>query len=87
MLFLSNNHGSLGPQASPYPLILSLEIHCSVEQQAVMAQHLSSILGKKLLRKPLNELPLKQLPSPEVTLPLFLFLELIINYSWNSFPF
>ncbi|XP_039543345.1 1-phosphatidylinositol 4,5-bisphosphate phosphodiesterase delta-3-A [Pimephales promelas] len=52
-------------KASPYPLILSLEIHCSVEQQAVMAQHLSSILGKKLLRKPLNELPLKQLPSPE----------------------
>lgn len=54
-------------KASPYPLILSLEIHCSVEQQAVMAQHLTSILGKKLLGKPLNELPLKQLPSPEVT--------------------
>ncbi|TRY59614.1 hypothetical protein DNTS_003894 [Danionella cerebrum] len=55
-------------KASPYPLILSLENHCSVEQQAVMAQHLRSILGKKLLGKPLNDLLLKQLPSPEVTL-------------------
>ncbi|XP_058625129.1 1-phosphatidylinositol 4,5-bisphosphate phosphodiesterase delta-3-A isoform X1 [Onychostoma macrolepis] len=52
-------------KTSPYPLILSLENHCSVEQQAVMAQHLRSILGKKLLRKPLNDLPLKDLPSPE----------------------
>uniref|UniRef100_A0A671NZU0 Phosphoinositide phospholipase C n=1 Tax=Sinocyclocheilus anshuiensis TaxID=1608454 RepID=A0A671NZU0_9TELE len=53
-------------KTSPYPLILSLENHCSVEQQAVMAQHLRSILGKKLLRKPLNDLPLKDLPSPEL---------------------
>uniref|UniRef100_A0A672NT18 Phosphoinositide phospholipase C n=1 Tax=Sinocyclocheilus grahami TaxID=75366 RepID=A0A672NT18_SINGR len=52
-------------KTSPYPLILSLENHCSVEQQVVMAQHLRSILGKKLLRKPLNDLPLKDLPSPE----------------------
>uniref|UniRef100_A0A673ILT3 Phosphoinositide phospholipase C n=1 Tax=Sinocyclocheilus rhinocerous TaxID=307959 RepID=A0A673ILT3_9TELE len=52
-------------KTSPYPLILSVENHCSVEQQAVMAQHLRSILGKKLLRKPLNDLPLKDLPSPE----------------------
>ncbi|XP_053707505.1 1-phosphatidylinositol 4,5-bisphosphate phosphodiesterase delta-3-A-like isoform X1 [Synchiropus splendidus] len=52
-------------KASPYPLILSLENHCSVEQQAVMAQHLRAILGKKLLTKPLSEKPLKDLPSPE----------------------
>lgn len=52
-------------KASSYPLILSLENHCSVEQQAIMAQHLHSILGKKLLAKPLSDLPLKQLPSPE----------------------
>uniref|UniRef100_A0A8C8JLW2 Phosphoinositide phospholipase C n=1 Tax=Oncorhynchus tshawytscha TaxID=74940 RepID=A0A8C8JLW2_ONCTS len=52
-------------KASPYPLILSLENHCSVEQQAVMARHLRSILGDKLLTKPLNEQQLQSLPSPE----------------------
>ncbi|XP_060748686.1 1-phosphatidylinositol 4,5-bisphosphate phosphodiesterase delta-3-A [Tachysurus vachellii] len=52
-------------KVSPYPLILSLENHCSVEQQAVMAQHLRSILGSALLSKPLSEQTLNQLPSPE----------------------
>ncbi|XP_019949828.1 1-phosphatidylinositol 4,5-bisphosphate phosphodiesterase delta-3-A [Paralichthys olivaceus] len=52
-------------KASPYPLILSLENHCSVEQQAVMAKHLRAILGSKLLTKALSENPLKDLPSPE----------------------
>ncbi|XP_026215117.1 1-phosphatidylinositol 4,5-bisphosphate phosphodiesterase delta-3-A [Anabas testudineus] len=52
-------------KASPYPLILSLENHCSVEQQAVMAKHLRTILGNKLLSKPLSDKPLKELPSPE----------------------
>ncbi|XP_056144389.1 1-phosphatidylinositol 4,5-bisphosphate phosphodiesterase delta-3-A [Lampris incognitus] len=52
-------------KTSPYPLILSLENHCSVEQQAVMAKHLCTILGSKLLTKPLNDQPLKELPSPE----------------------
>uniref|UniRef100_A0A8C4NRJ6 Phosphoinositide phospholipase C n=1 Tax=Dicentrarchus labrax TaxID=13489 RepID=A0A8C4NRJ6_DICLA len=52
-------------KASPYPLILSLENHCSVEQQAVMAKHLRAILGNKLLTKPLSGQPLKDLPSPE----------------------
>ncbi|KAM9457542.1 1-phosphatidylinositol 4,5-bisphosphate phosphodiesterase delta-3-A isoform 2-T2 [Clarias gariepinus] len=52
-------------KVSPYPLILSLENHCSVEQQAVMAQHLRSILGSALLTKPLSDQTLNQLPSPE----------------------
>ncbi|XP_039978978.1 1-phosphatidylinositol 4,5-bisphosphate phosphodiesterase delta-3-A-like isoform X2 [Xiphias gladius] len=52
-------------KASPYPLILSLENHCSVEQQTVMAQHLRSILGDKLLTKPINALDCHSLPSPE----------------------
>ncbi|XP_031179848.1 1-phosphatidylinositol 4,5-bisphosphate phosphodiesterase delta-3-A-like isoform X1 [Sander lucioperca] len=52
-------------KASPFPLILSLENHCSVEQQAVMARHLRSILGDKLLTKPLNDLDPHSLPSPE----------------------
>ncbi|XP_034425517.1 1-phosphatidylinositol 4,5-bisphosphate phosphodiesterase delta-3-A [Hippoglossus hippoglossus] len=52
-------------KASPYPLILSLENHCSVEQQTVMAQQLRSILGDKLLTKPLGGLDPHSLPSPE----------------------
>ncbi|KAL2078620.1 hypothetical protein ACEWY4_026305 [Coilia grayii] len=52
-------------KASPYPLILSLENHCSVEQQAEMARQLRSILGDKLLSKPLTDKELQSLPSPE----------------------
>ncbi|XP_048857018.1 1-phosphatidylinositol 4,5-bisphosphate phosphodiesterase delta-3-A-like [Brienomyrus brachyistius] len=52
-------------KASPYPLVLSLENHCTVEQQAVMAKHLCTILGDKLLSKPLNDKLLSSLPSPE----------------------
>uniref|UniRef100_A0A3B3ZAQ0 Phosphoinositide phospholipase C n=1 Tax=Periophthalmus magnuspinnatus TaxID=409849 RepID=A0A3B3ZAQ0_9GOBI len=52
-------------KASPYPLVLSLENHCSVEQQAVMAKHLRSILGNRLLTKPLSDQALNELPSPE----------------------
>ncbi|KAK2815469.1 hypothetical protein Q5P01_025936 [Channa striata] len=52
-------------KASPYPLILSLENHCSIEQQTVMARHLRSILGHKLLTKPLDDLDCNKLPSPE----------------------
>ncbi|KAM6898743.1 1-phosphatidylinositol 4,5-bisphosphate phosphodiesterase delta-3-A [Lycodopsis pacificus] len=52
-------------KASPYPLILSLENHCSVEQQTVMARHLRTILGDKLLTQPLDGLDPQNLPSPE----------------------
>lgn len=49
---------------SNYPVILSFENHCSLEQQRVMANHLTTILGSKLYTKaiPENE---KILPSPE----------------------
>uniref|UniRef100_A0A669C434 Phosphoinositide phospholipase C n=1 Tax=Oreochromis niloticus TaxID=8128 RepID=A0A669C434_ORENI len=57
--------GQYAFKTSPYPLILSLENHCSVEQQDVMAKHLRNILGKKLLTKPLSDQPLRDLPSPE----------------------
>lgn len=60
-------------QASPYPLILSLENHCSVEQQTVMARHLRSILGDKLLTKPLEGIDIQTLPSPEVRSHCFIF--------------
>ncbi|XP_016133944.1 1-phosphatidylinositol 4,5-bisphosphate phosphodiesterase delta-1-like [Sinocyclocheilus grahami] len=48
-----------------YPVILSLENHCSVEQQKIMAQHLISILGSTLVIKPLGDQMPTCLPSPE----------------------
>ncbi|NWZ03991.1 PLCZ1 phosphodiesterase, partial [Loxia curvirostra] len=52
--------------SSSYPLILSLENHCSPKQQEVMASCLKSILGDKLLSSPLGgETDMTQLPSPE----------------------
>ncbi|XP_035266182.1 1-phosphatidylinositol 4,5-bisphosphate phosphodiesterase delta-4-like [Anguilla anguilla] len=52
-------------RASEYPLILSMENHCGVEQQAVMAQHLQRILGDKLLRSPVDSKLPDRLPSPQ----------------------
>ncbi|KAL2093958.1 hypothetical protein ACEWY4_011270 [Coilia grayii] len=51
--------------ASPYPIILSLENHCSHRQQEVMAHYLTSILGDMLVD---SSLPLDahgELPSPD----------------------
>ncbi|XP_048373547.1 1-phosphatidylinositol 4,5-bisphosphate phosphodiesterase delta-3 isoform X2 [Sphaerodactylus townsendi] len=50
---------------SPYPLILSLENHCGLEQQSAMARHMKTILGDMLLTQPLDGDTPKQLPSPE----------------------
>jgi phosphatidylinositol phospholipase C, delta len=49
---------------SPYPLILSLEVHCDADQQAKMVQIMKDGFGEKLLLKPINEFATK-LPSPE----------------------
>lgn len=40
---------------SEYPVILSLENHCSLEQQKVMGQNLVEILGPLLYRKPIED--------------------------------
>ncbi|XP_069083377.1 1-phosphatidylinositol 4,5-bisphosphate phosphodiesterase delta-4 [Pleurodeles waltl] len=52
-------------KTSEYPVILSLENHCSVEQQDVMAYHLKNILGNKLLKATIDGLVPTQLPSPQ----------------------
>ena len=49
---------------SEYPVILSLENHCSVKQQVQMAKHLKETFGDTLLLEPLPE-DGKELPSPE----------------------
>ncbi|KAG8446963.1 hypothetical protein GDO86_014415 [Hymenochirus boettgeri] len=49
---------------SPYPVILSLENHCGLEQQVTMAYHLLNILGDMLVTKP-HGADSTRLPSPE----------------------
>lgn len=53
-------------QTSDYPVILSLENHCTVDQQRLMAHHLISILGEALVTKPLGNGMPTDFPSPEV---------------------
>ncbi|CAK0867985.1 unnamed protein product [Prorocentrum cordatum] len=60
-----------GFAASKYPLILSLEVHCSPRQKMRMGQILESILGDQLLRLPEDisaGLPHAELVSPEAAL-------------------
>uniref|UniRef100_A0A8C5HPM9 Phosphoinositide phospholipase C n=1 Tax=Gouania willdenowi TaxID=441366 RepID=A0A8C5HPM9_GOUWI len=52
-------------KVSDYPVILSLENHCSIEQQTVMAHHMSSILGSALVTSPLGQGMPTDFPSPE----------------------
>ncbi|KAF7669274.1 hypothetical protein LDENG_00203320 [Lucifuga dentata] len=52
-------------KTSEYPVILSLENHCSMEQQKLMAHHLCSILGSALLTQPLGDAMPTNFPSPE----------------------
>uniref|UniRef100_A0A8C8VKE1 Phosphoinositide phospholipase C n=1 Tax=Pelusios castaneus TaxID=367368 RepID=A0A8C8VKE1_9SAUR len=50
---------------SSYPVILSLENHCGVEQQAIMARQMRAILGDMLLTQTLDGQVPTELPSPE----------------------
>lgn len=52
-------------KTSDYPVILSLENHCTVEQQKLMAHYLISILGDALVSKPLGNTMPTDFPSPE----------------------
>ncbi|XP_018417886.1 PREDICTED: 1-phosphatidylinositol 4,5-bisphosphate phosphodiesterase zeta-1 [Nanorana parkeri] len=57
--------GQYAFQTSQYPLVLSLEDHCSVRQQEVLTHHLLNILGDKLLSASLPYHSSEVLPSPE----------------------
>ncbi|KAJ8272876.1 hypothetical protein GJAV_G00094470 [Gymnothorax javanicus] len=52
-------------KTSEYPVIISLENHCCVEQQKLMAEHMTSILGSALLTAPLGDDMPTNFPSPE----------------------
>ncbi|XP_009575823.1 PREDICTED: 1-phosphatidylinositol 4,5-bisphosphate phosphodiesterase delta-4 [Fulmarus glacialis] len=57
--------GKYAFKTSDYPVILSLENHCSMEQQEVLAQQLKAILGEQLLTATTDGHVPTQLPSPE----------------------
>ncbi|GAA5947791.1 hypothetical protein JCM10213_002114 [Rhodosporidiobolus nylandii] len=54
--------------ASPFPVIMSVEVHCDVEQQDKLAAIFHETLGDRLISKPLEELEadkeIEKLPSP-----------------------
>jgi phosphatidylinositol phospholipase C, delta len=49
---------------SPYPLILSIENHCSPEFQAILASLISTTFGESLVTKVLDGID--GMPSPEM---------------------
>ncbi|XP_062518362.1 1-phosphatidylinositol 4,5-bisphosphate phosphodiesterase eta-2-like isoform X2 [Corticium candelabrum] len=49
---------------SPYPVILSIENHCSVAQQLKMAQYMQQVFQDKLLMRKID-IEMSHLPSPE----------------------
>ncbi|PMD26286.1 putative 1-phosphatidylinositol-4,5-bisphosphate phosphodiesterase 1 [Hyaloscypha hepaticicola] len=48
---------------SPYPLWVSLEVHCNPQQQAIMAEIIKETCGSKLVTQPLDP-SIEQLPTP-----------------------
>lgn len=55
---------NLLPFLRSYPVILSIEDHCSVVQQRNMATHFKKVFGEQLLTKPV-ESNAEELPSPQ----------------------
>ncbi len=51
---------------SPYPVIISAEVHCSIPQQDTMASIMHEVFGESLVSAPVNGRPkIDALPSPE----------------------
>lgn len=51
---------------SPFPVLISAEIHCSIEQQDMMARIMDEVFGDTLVRAPVEgREPIERLPSPE----------------------
>ena len=52
--------------ASPYPIIISAEVHCGLPQQSLIASIMSDVFGDALVKAPVDGRPkLDTLPSPE----------------------
>ncbi|KAI0089012.1 hypothetical protein BDY19DRAFT_906468 [Irpex rosettiformis] len=51
---------------SPYPIIISAEVHCGLVQQALIASIMSEVFGDALVKAPVEGRPkIEILPSPE----------------------
>jgi phosphatidylinositol phospholipase C delta len=54
--------------ASPYPVVLSVEVHCDLSQQDKLAVIFQETLGDRLVCKPLEQMEadkeIEKLPSP-----------------------
>ncbi len=50
--------------ASPYPIIISAEVHCRLEQQDMIADIMLDVFGDVLVQKRPDK-PIEVLPSPE----------------------
>lgn len=52
--------------ASPYPVLLSMEVHCTIEQQDKLVEIMKATLGERLVTKRMDELEgeVEKLPSP-----------------------
>jgi phosphatidylinositol phospholipase C, delta len=52
--------------ASPYPIIISAEIHCGMVQQDLLAKIMRDVFGDALVSAPVDGRPnIEELPSPE----------------------
>lgn len=51
---------------SPYPIIISAEVHCGIAQQVMIARIMSEVFGDALVKAPVEGRPrIEALPSPE----------------------
>ena len=51
---------------SPYPVVISAEVHCSVQQQDMIVEIMNKTFGDKLVKAPPDNRPkITTLPSPE----------------------
>lgn len=55
--------GEYGFVTSPYPIVLSIENHCCLQQQEILADIMIEVLGDKLAR-PMDSTANRMLPSP-----------------------
>ena len=58
---------------SPYPVLISAEIHCSVPQQDILVDIMTEIFGESMIEAPLEGRPkIEKLPSPDALRHKFL---------------
>lgn len=74
---------------TPYPLILSLENHCSLSQQKKMARYMKDSFGEMLLTCEDEDIVTTNLPSPEVCSVVLYSISMagLEEFQWTLNPF